>query len=262
MNQKLSGAQMVFVPITKMGENKFPWVENIRSRFIKYIDFYACAYLPGTQATGLTTTDSIFVTIKNAAGNTELVRNLPLARFDYTQTLGIRQPIFSNICLSDCTVNCQNEDALGTVAAFVFWYDLPEFSQKNRTNRLVTDSVSVPLTTAVGRNQFPDLDRMAGKRFRRLILGTPFTTPDLFDGVMGDALNNVYMTLRKGSYNVLENVPIKLMYQLAMIQKSEFQNIVFDFQSSFLTIGGDGTIDNIETDYIGKSVFFNMQYEK
>ena len=115
MNQKLSGAQMVFVPITKIGDNKFPWVENIRSRFIKYIDFYGCRYLPGTQKAGLTTTDSMFVTIKNAAGNTELVRNLPLARFDYTQTLGIRQPIFSNIALSDCVVNCQNEDAVGTV---------------------------------------------------------------------------------------------------------------------------------------------------
>ena len=262
MNQKLSGAQMVFVPITKIGDNKFPWVENIRSRFIKYIDFYGCRYLPGTQKAGLATTDSMFVTIKNAAGNTELVRNLPLARFDYTQTLGMRQPIFSNIALSDCVVNCQNEDAVGTVAAFVFWYDLPEFSQKNMTGKLVTDSVSIPLITANGLNQFPDLDRMAGKRFRRIILGTPSSTPEGKVGLSIDKLENVYMTLRKGSYNVLENVPVMLMYQLAMLQKSEFQNIIFDFQSSFLTIGGDGTIDNVGIQYVGKSVFFNMQYEK
>lgn len=262
MNQKLSGAQMVFVPITKMGENKFPWVENIRSRFIKYIDFYGCRYLPGTQAVGLTTTDSIFVTVKSSAGNTELVRNLPLARFDYTQTLGMRQPIFSNIALSDCSVNCQNEDAVGTVAAFVFWYDLPDFSQKNSTKNLVTDSVSIPLITDMGKNQFPDSDRMTGKRFRRIILGAPSTTPDLYDGLFDDGLNNIYMTLRKGSYNILDNVPVKLMYQLAMLQKSEFQNIIFDFQSSFLTVGGDGTIEEFNERYKGKSVFFNMQYEK
>ena len=262
MNCKLSGAQMVFVPITKMGENKFPWVENIRSRFIKFIDFYGCRYLPGTKAIGLETTEDMFVTIKNSAGNTELIRNLPLARFDYTQTLGIRQPIFSNIALSDCTVNCQNEDAVGTVAAFVFWYDLPEFSQRNVTDKLVTDSVSIPLITAVGRNQFPDMERMTGKRFRRIILGVTNKTPDLYAGLANEELKNIYMTLRKGSYNVMENVPVMLMYQLAMLQKSEFQNIIFDFQSSYLTIGGDNTIPNLQEDYIGNSVFFNMQYEK
>lgn len=262
MNPKLSGAQMVLVPIKRLGENKFPWVENIRSRFIKYIDFYGCQYLPGTQSPGLTITNSMFVTIKNAAGNTELVRNLPLERFDYTQTLGIRQPIFSNISLTDCVVNCQNERAIGKVAAFVFWYDLPNFSQKNTTDFLITDSISIPLVSSVGLNQFPDVDRMATKRFRRIILGSPSITPDLYSGLSMEQLKNVYMTLRKGSYNILDNVPVMLMYQLAMVQKSEFQNIIFDFQSSFLTIGGDNTIPNVEQEYIGKSVFFNLQYEK
>ena len=262
MNCKLSGAQMVLVPITKMGENRFPWVENIRSRFIKFIDFYGCRYLPNTSDVGLTTTEDLFVTIKNSAGNTELIRNLPLARFDYTQTLGIRQPIFCNIALSDCVVNCQNEDAVGTTAAFIFWYDLPEFSQKNTTKQLITDSVSIPLTTPVGRNTFPDLDRMAGKRFRRILLGVTSKTPDLYRGLGNDELKNVYMTLRKGSYNVLENVPVMLMWQMAMLQKSEFQNIIFDFQNSYLTVGGAGNIQSFDEDYKNNSVFLNMQYEK
>lgn len=261
MNKKLSGAQMVLVPITKMGENKFPWVENIRSRFIKYIDFYGCRYLPGTDAVGLTNPENIFVTIKNESGNTEIIRNLPLDRFDYSQTIGVRQPIFSKIALSDCVVNCQQDTAIGTVAAFVFWYDLPDFSQKNTTKELVTDAISVPIMGMQGRNIFPDFDRMTGKRFRRIILGVPTVTPDLFNGVSDVQLKNIYMTLRKGSYNVMENVPIWLMYQLDMLDKSEFQNIIFDFQSSYLTIGGDGTIQD-EQNYLGHSVFFNLQYEK
>lgn len=262
MNKKLSGAQMVFVPITKKGENKFPWIENIRSRFIKYIDFYGCQYLPGTHADGLVVTENMFVTLKNATGNTELVRNLPLERLDYTQTLGVRQPIFSNIALSDCSVNCQNESAIGTVAAFVFWYDLPEFSKSNSTKHLVTDSISVPIRNIDGKNQFPDLERMAGKRFRRFLLGTPSFTPDLYDGIAGTSLDRIYMTLRKGSYSVLENVPVKLMYQLGMFEKSEFQNIIFDFQNSFLIIGRDGEVPGSPDAYFGKSVFFNVQYEK
>lgn len=262
MNTKLSGAQLVLVPITKMGENKFPWVENIRSRFIKYMDFYGATYLPGTTSVGLTTTDDLFVTIANASGNAQLIRNLPLARFDYTKTLGVRQPIYSNISLSDCKVICNNASAIGKTAAFIFWYDLPEYSSKNSTKQLIIDSVSVPLVAPVLENQFPDDDRMTGKRFRKLMLAAPYITPDLGDGVEEEKLDNIYITLRKGSYNVVENIPVKLLYQYSMIQPMEFQNIVFDFQSSFLTIGGAGTIPNIDRDYIGKSVFFNLQYEK
>lgn len=253
---------MVLVPITKMGENKFPWVENIRNRYIKFLDFYGATYLPGTDATGLTTTRDMYITITNSKGNTQIIRNLPLERLDYRKTLGIRQPIGSTISLSDCSVVCQNEDAIGTTAAFIFWYDLPDYSRANSTDRLITDSVSVPLTTSVRYNLFPDVDRMTGKRFRRVLVSFQRTTPDLYNGVGESELENIYLTLRKGTYNVLENVPVMLLYQLAMLQKTEFANIIFDFQSSFLTIGGAGTIPNVDEDYIGKSVFFNLQYEK
>lgn len=253
---------MVLVPITKMGENKFPWVENIRNRYIKFLDFYGATYLPGTDVPGLTTTRDMYITITNSNGNTQIIRNLPLERLDYQKTLGIRQPIGSTISLSDCSVVCQNEDAIGTTAAFIFWYDLPDYSRANSTDRLITDSVSVPLTTSVRYNLFPDVDRMTGKRFRRLLVSFQKITPDLYDGVRESALENIYLTLRKGTYNVLENVPVMLLYQLAMLQKTEFANIIFDFQSSFLTIGGAGTIPNVDEDYIGKSVFFNLQYEK
>lgn len=262
MNQKLSGAQLVLVPITKIGENKFPWVENIRNRFIKFMDFYGATYLPGTTEPGLTMTDNMYITISNAAGNTEIIRNLPLERMDYRKTLGIRQPIASRISLSDCKVVCQNQDAVGTVAAFVFWYDLPDYSRANSTDTLITDSVSVPLVTSVRYNQFPDVDRMTGKRFRRVLVSAQRMTPDLYTGVEERQLENLYLTLRKGTYNVLENVPLMLLYQLAMLQKTEFANIIFDFQGSFITIGGAGTIPDVQEKYIGKSVFMNLQYEK
>lgn len=261
MNQKLSGAQLVLVPITKLGENKFPWVENIRNRFIKFVDFYGATYLPGTSEPGLTTTENMYITIANESGNAQIIRNLPLERLDYTQTLGIRQPIASKICLSDCSVICQNEDAIGTTAAFLFLYDLPDYSKANSTDKLIVDSVSIPLTTTIRYNLFPDLERVTGKRFRRLLLSQPTVTPDGNAAVSEDQLRYIYLTLRKGSYNVLENVPLLLLYQLAMIQKTEFANIIFDFQSSFLTVGGAGTIPRPDS-YIGKSVFLNMQYEK
>lgn len=262
MNTKLSGAQLVLVPIQRIGRNYLPFVENLNRRIIKYVDFAPAQYLPDTTATGTTSTDNMYITIFDEYGNTELQRNLPMERINYKDTLGIRNPIFNRVRLDASYIDCQNEDMVGTTAALVFWYDLPEYSKANSTDTLIIDRVSVPLTTSIRYNLFPDSDRMVGKRFRRILLSAPSVTPDLHTGVAETQLQNIYLTLRKGSYCIAENLPISLLYQLHMLQKTEFQNIIFDFHSSYLTIGGAGTIPNVETDYVGKSVFMNLQYEK
>lgn len=261
MNTKLSGAQLVLVPIKNTGRNYFPYVENLQRRVIKFIDFCPAQYLPDTTATGLQSTQDMYITIYNEYGNTEIHRNLPLQRLNYQETNGIRQPICSKISLKTCYIDCQDPAQVGTTAALLFLYDLPEYSQRNTTDNVITDSLSIPLTTSVRYNQLPDNDRMAGKRFRRILLGLPTTTPDLTTGVTAAQAQNIYLTLRKGSYNIVENMPILLLYQLQMLCKSEWQNIIFDFQSSYLTIGGADTIPNVKVDYVGKSVFLNLQYE-
>ncbi len=262
MNTKLSGAQMVLVPITRVGKNFFPLVENIRNRYIKYIDFHAAAYLPGTTAAGVQVTASMYVTLVNELGNEELISHLPLERLDYAQTLGVRQSIGYKLSLENCYVDCQNSTLVGKTAAFVVWYDLPEYSKRNETTEVITDNISIPLTTGIRYNLFPDENRMVGKRFRRVLVSTPTTTPDLHTGITDTELPNIYMTLKKGAYNVVENVPLSLFEQLKMTTKTELQNITIDFNSSYLTIGGNGTIPTLATDYIGKYVFVNLQYEK
>lgn len=262
MNTKLSGAQLVLVNITRVGRNYFPFVENLRSRIIKFIDFYPVQYLPGiANAVGLTSSADMFVTIFNEHGNEELHRQLPLERFDYTSTIGIRQPVMAKMNMQTSFVDCQDANNVGKVAAFVFYYDLPEYSARNTTDTLITDAISIPLTTEVRYNQLPDTDRLTGKRFRRILLGTPSITPDLQTGLDASKLANCYLTLRKGTYNIVENMPLPILWQMQMLEKSEWANIIFDFQNSYITIGGASTIPNVQTDYIGKSIFINLQYE-
>lgn len=262
MNTKLSGAQLVLCEIKRMGRNYLPFVENIRSRVIKYIDFAPVDYLPGIAGNvGVTSSDDMYFTIFNEYGTEELHRAMPLERYDYSATLGTRMPICSKISLQNTYIDCRNAVNVGKYVALVFWYDLPEYSARNSTDKVVTDAISIPLTTEVRYNALPDTDRLTGKRFRRLLLGTPSVTPDMQNGLDAGKLNNCYLTLRKGTYNILENLPIGLLYQMQMLEKTEFANIIFDFQSSFITIGGAGTIPNVQTDYVGKSVFMNLQYE-
>lgn len=260
MNTKLSGAQLVLVPIRRMGVNYFPFVENINKRFIKFIDFFPTSYLPDVSDPGVTNSADMYLTIMQQFGNTELIKNMPLDRFNYQETLGVRQVIGSKINMQSCSVICENAAMVGKTAAFVFWYDLEEFSRRNTTDNTAVDSVSIPITNVIRYNQLPDSDRLTGKRFRRILACTPSITPDLQNGIAEAKLSNVYLTLRKGSYNVVENLPLPLLYQLRMLEKSEFQNIIFDFASSYLTVGGAGTITPT-TDYIGKSVFLNLEYE-
>lgn len=262
MNTKLSGAQLVMVNIKRMGVNKFPFVENIRTRYIKYVDFFPTEYLPNTDAAGANDSSDMFLTLFDEYGNTKLHNNMPLERFDYTSTLGNRVPVMAKLSLEDCYVECRNADMVGKTAAFVLWYDLPEYSARNTTDNLVTDNITIPLTTSIRYNKLPDEDRMSGKRFRRILAGIPSITPDYHDGIDYMQMENLYLTLCKGSYIVCENLPLPLLYQMQTLWKSEFANIIFDFQSSYITIGGAGTIPGVESDYVGKSVFLNLQYEK
>ena len=263
MNSKLSGAQLVLVEIKHTGRNYFPLVENLRSRVIKYIDFCETTYLPAiANAVGLSATQDAYLTIMDEHGTTEIHREMPLERYDYAQTLGVRQPICRKISMQNSYIDVQDASYVGKVAAFMFYYDLPEFSARNSTDNVMTDAISIPLTTAIRYNALPDTDRLTGKRFRKILLGTPSVTPDMQTG-MDDMskLANCFITFRKGTYNVIENMPLPLLYQLAMLEKTEWANIIFDFQNSYITIGGAGTIPNVATDYIGKAVFINLQYE-
>lgn len=252
---------MVLVPIERVGKNKFPFVEHIHGRVIKYIDFYSAQYLPDTTVVGDVATANMYLTIMDEFGNTEIHNHLPLERFDFVNTQGIRTAIGERISLNECYIDCQNSANVGKIAAFILWYDLPEYSCKNSTDHLVTDYLSIPLTTSVRYNRLPDEDRMTGKRFRRLLSAAPSITPDFQSGVSLAALNNLYLTLKKGSYTIIDRLPLTMLYQLNMQQKTQFQNIIFDLQNSYVTIGGQGTIPTLSTDYIGKSVFLNLQYE-
>lgn len=261
MNTKLSGAQLVLVEIKRVGRNYFPLVENLRGRVIKYIDFCQTDYLPDTTARGLQTHADMYLTIMNEYGNTELHRDMPLDRFDYATTLGVRQPICAKVNMQTSYLTCEDAAQIGKVAAFMFYYDLPEYSARNTSDALTTDAIITPITTVTRYNALPDSDRLTGKRFRRILLGTPTVSPDQSTCVGTQQLQNMFITLRKGTYNVVENMPLMLLWQLYFLEKTEWANIIFDFQSSYITVGGAGTIPNGNTDYVGKCVFLNLQYE-
>lgn len=258
MNKKLSGAKAVIVPITKVGKNYLPFIEDLRNRYIKYIDAVETTYLPETTMSGVTDFTNCYITIADKVGNMAVMRDLPLNRLNYQKTYGVRQPIAREMSMQNSYIEVTQQSLVGKGVLLVFWYDLPEYSQRNVTDETVIDGLSVPITTAVYKNQLPDSLTMAGKRFRSILFQPVGVTPDYQTGVNYTDAHYLYLTLRKGSYNVLENVPVALLYQLWQVDKIQFANMVFDFQSSYIIIGGQGTY----TAPVGKAVYLNFVYEK
>ena len=258
MNKKLSGAQAVLVPITKIGKNYLPFVENLRNRYIKYIDAFPTTYLPETTVTGVNDFTNCYISIADKVGNAIVMRDLPLSRFDYNETYGQRQPIAREISMQNSYITVNESSLVGKAVLLVFWFDLPEYSQRNTTDDIVVDGLSVPITSAVYRNQLPDSLTMAAKRFRSILFQPVGVTPDYATGINYSDAHFLYLTLRKGSYNVLENIPLALLYQMWQVDKIQFANMIFDFQSSYIIVGGAGTY----TAPVGKSVFLNFIYEK
>ena len=261
MNTKLSGAKLVLCEIKRVGRNYLPDIAELRGRVIKYIDFASCDYLPETTMRAAANPDNFYFTIMDQYGITELHRDMPLRMFYDQYCLGVRQPICNKINLQNSYITCNDASEIGKAVPLVFYYDLPEYSARNTTDKVVTDAVAVELITATRYNPFPDVERLQGKRFRRIIVGIANKMPDEQGGVTSSNFDNLFVTLRNGTYKVVENMPLNLLTQLMALEQSIFANIIFDFQSSFITIGGAGTIPNVQTDYIGKSVFFNLQYE-
>ena len=259
MNKKISGAKMVLVPIRQTGKNYLPFVEDLKNRYIKFIDFHKTAYLPEVSDPGVAsyTDGTLYLTLNNEVGNLVLFNHMPVESFDYTRTSGVRQLIGAKLSLQNCYIECSDASQIGKTVALIFYYDLPQFSARNSADMLITDYVSVPITTNVFRNQFPDIERMTGKRFRLINALPTSTTPD-FETGLSTGFDEVYLTIRKGSYNVIENLPLMVLWQVFMLEKLEFANIICDLNSCYLVVGGAGTGNN----YTGKSVFFNLSYEK
>ena len=260
MNSKISGAKMVFVPIHQTGANYFPFVEDLKNRYVKFIDFHPAQYLPDTAVTGVDGSfplGTFYVTLANEIGNKFLFNRLPLENLNYQKTQGVRLPIGAKLSLQNCYIECNDKSYIGQTVALIFYYDLPQYSERNTTKQLMVDRLSVPITTATFRNLFPDSLRMSGKRFRNVLFTPTTTTPEYQPGVTQN-WEYLYITLRKGSYNVIENLPLSVILQYDKLEKLVFANIIFDFQSSFITVGGAGALAG---QFVGKSAFLNLTYE-
>lgn len=255
MNKKVSGAKSVIVQITGVGKNYLPYVEYLNGRYIKYVDYVTVGSLVAKDGATISSTDNITVTLANSAGNAYFVKDEPLKRFDVEENLGIRKPIMQKISLQNSYLQVSDGALVGKSVVLTFWYDLPEYSSRNKSDNVITDGWETPIVSATAHNQMPDNRTMVNKRFRRLSVTFQSYLPTLTDGITMEQARHIYLTLQKGTFKVIDTVPICEFYEIGKLQGIEFANIVFDFTNSYLEVGSGAT------DCEGKSVLINAVYE-
>lgn len=257
MLKKISGSKTVLVKINNLGKNNLPFIEDLKDKQIKYIDVVAVTSLPYISANCISNFDTAYLTLADKTGNKFPYLNIPLLQYMTVYNQGVKPFIGSVISLQNSYVTVTDSSDLGKYVVLVFWYDNVSYSQRNTTLDLSIDAFEVPIISATMKNQLPDNRTMVGKRFRRLFSSFPDVTASFKTGITYTDSKDLYLSLYKGNYAVIDTLPICLLYDQFLYEKLELSNIIFDFTNSFILVGGNGSGSSL----IGKTVFLNAEYE-
>ena len=236
MNKKVSGGQSVIVPITCVGRNYLPFVEDLKDRVIKYIDIVDVTPIDGSTGVGNTPQ---YITLSGKSGYIMEFDNYPTINLKPYSTYGSRRLIGKKLSLQNSFFTNGDASNIGKSVVCVFWYDEPEYSARNTTNNVSISTVEVPFVSKTFKNMLPDNRTMAGKRFRSIAWDLlPSYTPSFKTAANSDVETNAYLTLLNGNVAILNNIPVQCLVELANVESLEFSNIKFDFTNSYIQLAG------------------------
>ena len=256
MLKRISASKTILVPIAQLGRNFMPYTEDLKGKYIKYVDIVKVSSLPYQTGTPFTSMKG-FMTLADVLGNAYPIYSMPLAKFDIEQNLGARQAVNRIVSWQNSYIDITDPADIGKVAVVVVWYDHLAYSAEDSTCDISIDSFEVPIVSQTFKNLFPDNRTMVGKRFRQLTFAAPTVTPSLATGVTLTEARDLYVSLYKGNFAIFDTLPLIELYNVLEIEQLEYRNIVFDFTNSFVLQGGNGS----GTSLVGKTVFLNATYE-
>ncbi len=255
--KKVSGSKNIIVAIKNVGINYLPYIEDLRDKFIKYIDFVPVTSLPNSTGTPITTSDNLFLSLANYGGNVLVSKDMPLIRYDITENGGVRLPIMQKISFQNSFFENKDATNIGKYVLLVIWYDEPAYSRRSKSDNVAVDFLEINILSNSNDTYFPDNRAMVNKLFRNFYLDFPTTTITGNSGITEAQAYNIFITIQKGGYALFDHLPLIELKTIGLIDVMTFSNVIFDFEASYLTIGGNGTL----TGYSGKSVFLNCIFE-
>jgi hypothetical protein len=229
----------------------FGWVSELHGKRIKYIDFYYSEGVKSPSGRNLHNGEGAYLTLGNYQ-NVQFVYDTPLASlFDVNYTRGRRILFNKEIDLLKSKVTVNNVDSEDERSLyFVFWYDEPEvrnrLSAYGPLSSRNVEAVELYIPVGAKRIFWPDnrviVDRSITNIFSfSQLVGENFTlSPNGLPFLAGYNFHSSYLTLAKGNYLFMKQVPLPLLSLDSKDYIIELENVVFDAPNSYVEISTPG----------------------
>lgn len=243
----ISRSKTIFVPITKVGRNYFPYIKELQDKKIKFIDIVSSYYTFLYSQQNVTTVDnSYYITLIDKQGNL-FYDNIDIANFRPQYRLGQRNTIERYITLQNCFIEAPVLDSPKVVAVTFYW---DEGEVRNAATKTYKETVellfdSTPETNKSVKIKFPDIRTIAGKRIRSIRLDTMFGSSISPSGypIWSAGWNtadptskySIYLTLINGTNILIDQIDTLLLTDLLSVDPIEFNDILINFPDSYIT---------------------------
>lgn len=249
-------AKLISLKNLQIGKNYFPDLQEFLNKKILTINFIPNQKAPEIQAQDSSVEDGLYLSLTRDGQKYDYL-NVPISEFSLTNCKGNNVEICRELLWQNCYIDCVSSNNVGKTAVFVVWYEYDKISMKdNGCNKSNYSNFDVRLVTGNGyKNFFDDNRDLFGKGFRGFVFD-----PSINISPNGNATytnsKNVFITLVKGGYAVIDSIPLVVFEQLGNYSQICFDNIMFDFENSYLQVFD--TQDNINK----KCVTISCSYQR
>ncbi len=254
-------ATTIQVPINQMGRNYFPDIQKIAGRNIRAIGLYPDQLpIDGGHCFAATSGDLSATLSLTSDGSTYVVDKVNIDLFDESKILGQRIPIDCTLSVMDCFIDVRDSSLLNTIAVLVVWYDNTQYATgRGTTPQAKYDNLEVRVVKQLGNTRprfyLPDMRTLAGKRLDNLYLSLPTTTPNYKTGLAEVNVDSIYISLCKGSFNVIDQLPLRALLITEDYERLDLDGILFDLTSSYVEVASNATL--FLEQYVNLSVRFH-----
>ncbi len=238
-----TAATTIFISITKQGQNFFPRINKIAGKKIQAIALFDGQYpLNGGNPFPESSVASTFLSLTED-GRDYFVNSLSLNLFSYTACKGKLLPINRELSVENCFITVSDPSLVGTVLVLTVFYEDKRYATGYSKEALYDNfSAKVVGTGSPYPVYMPDFKNLKNTSFSNIFVTFPSTTANFDTGVSESDINSIYVTFVKGSYAVLENIPLLFFYQTENYERTDFAGIIWDFENSYTTVAQGQTV--------------------
>ena len=241
--QTISRSKTIFVAINKVGRNYLPFVKELQTYPIKYIDIESSFIRLANGSIVKTINSNVYLTLVDRLGNL-FYDNIDIINFTPNEFLGQRKLINTKLILQNCFLLNSEAANIGNIVAITFYWDEPRFLSKITDKKYFKETVELllePITTltTIQQIKFPDIRTLANKPIRSIrpaYLSLSETSPLGYTIAPRMEEFSVYLTLANGNNILIDHLNMKLMSDVNILDYMSFDNILINFPNSYIDV--------------------------